>query len=463
MSGILIPVSLFTKVFSYGLPGTIAGLPFIVFFILVLFQASQRTDTLVKPHIPTATLFYVLLIFVLQFWAIGRSYEIFGDSIQGIGVSTSFVDIIGLVVTVIIAYYAVKLTVVTEANIVTFIRSTIITLIVFEILVLIPQIIASVSPHMHAWVNLLGSLFEKRWHGRNFYDNGSYSTTMGRINGFEAEAGYLAGQIGLVFVPILVSGVANHFSFWKNGKETKRQYVGGVFLLVLTLAILFFAKTTTGFVVIGLSAVMLFWKANGRDKKILLLLCLVGLVSLAIAYIFVSPLRHLLNQYLFQKSGTENRAGGTIALLKTFVDHPFIGVGNGWAGPYLVNNAPAWSKNNWEYIYVYSVSGYPVLSVWGGWLAQYGLLLVAIPLVYLGRQVKSIISFKKELKLNNVQNNRSIALYVFLTDAFEIFLVMFFALAFLVFSWSEYYILVSLFFYIVGIKLLQKTIKKEML
>ncbi|MGR6688102.1 hypothetical protein ACUKBL_12445 [Furfurilactobacillus rossiae] len=129
----------------------------------------------------------------------------------------------------------------------------------------------------------------------------------------------------------------------------------------------------------------------------------------------------------------------------------------------MVNNAPAWSKNNWEYIYVYSVSGYPVLSVWGGWLAQYGLLLVAIPLVYLGRQVKSIISFKKELKLNNVQNNRSIALYVFLTDAFEIFLVMFFALAFLVFSWSEYYILVSLFFYIVGIKLLQKTIKKEML
>lgn len=462
MSGILIPISLFTKVFSYGLPGTIAGLPFVALFILVLFQASQRTDTLVKPHIPRETIFYVLLVLVLQFWAIGQSYKEYGDSVQGIGVSTSFVDIIGLVVTIILAYYAVRLTVVTPKNIMTFIRSTIITLVIFELFVLIPQIVAAVTPYMHGWVNLIGVLFEKRWHGRSFYDNGSYATTMGRINGFEAEAGYLASQIGLVFLPFLISGVANHFNFWNDKKETKSQYIKVTLLFILTLLILFFAKTTTGFVVIVLSLVMLFWKSNRHDKAILLIIGAVGILGLIATYALVPGMRNLLNQYLLQKSGTENRAGGTIALLKTFANHPIIGVGNGWAGPYLVQNAPAWSKNNWEYTYVYAVSGYPILSIWGGWLAQYGLVLLLFPFVYLIKQVQRVVEFRKEIHEAACANsNVDFKLYLFISDSFEIFLIMFLFLALLIFSWSEYYVLISLFFYIIGTRVLQRTIEKK--
>ena len=460
MSGILIPISLFTKVFSYGLPGTIAGLPFVALFILVLFQASQRTDTLVKPHIPRATILYVLLVLVLQFWAIGRSYETYGDSIQGIGVSTSFVDIIGLVVTVILAYYAIQLTVVTSKNILTFIRSTIVTLIVFELVVLIPQIIAAVTPYMHGWVNLMGTLFEKRWHGRNFYDNGSYATTMGRINGFEAEAGYLAGQVGLTFLPLLISGIANHFNFWSStDKSKKSQFIIEVTFIV-TLLILFFAKTTTGFIVIGLSLILLFWKANHHDRLILTFLGLISVLFMIIAYVTFPVVRHLLNQYLFQKSGTENRAGGTIALLKTFLDHPFIGIGNGWAGPYLVQNAPAWSKNNWEYVNVYAISGYPVLSVWGGWLAQYGAILVLPPLAYLYKKLSNVIGFKKSF-VKNKKSDAQIVLSNVTSDAFEIFLIMFFVLSLLVFSWSEYYILICIFFYIQSLKILKVQIEKE--
>ncbi|MYV05809.1 hypothetical protein [Furfurilactobacillus milii] len=459
MSGILIPISLFTKVFSYGLPGTIAGLPFVALFILVLFQASQRTDTLVKPHIPRITILYVLLVLVLQFWAIGRSYETYGDSVQGIGVSTSFVDIIGLVATIILAYYAVRLTVVTRENIFTFIRSTIITLTVFELVVLIPQIIAAVTPYMHGWVNFIGALFEKRWHGRNFYDNGSYATTMGRINGFEAEAGYLASQIGLVFLPLLISGLANHFSFWSEKKETKSQYIKVAILFILTLLILFFAKTTTGFVVIGLSLAMLFWKSNRHDKVILIIIGAVGLAGVIAAYALVPGVRHLLNQYLFQKSGTENRAGGTIGLLKTFLSHPFIGIGNGWAGPYLVENAPAWSKNNWEYIYVYSVTGYPILSVLGGILAQYGVLIVLVPLVYIIKQVQRALNLKRRidlLKAQKIQYEYKTFLVIF--DSFQIFLVMFFVLSFLIFSWSEYYVLLSFFFYTISLRKLEREV-----
>ncbi|GEK28287.1 hypothetical protein [Furfurilactobacillus siliginis] len=459
MSGILIPISLFTRVFSYGLPGTVAELPFVALLILVLFEASQRTDSLSAPHISRGVVLYTLLVLFAQFIVIARSYAKYTDSIQGIGIVTSFVDIIGLVATFVLAYYAVSLTINSTASILTFVRSTLITLAIFELVVLIPQIIASMTPLLHGWVDFLAMMFEKRWHGRNFYVNGSYATTMGRINGFEAEAGYLAGQIGLVFIPLLVAGIGNHFVFFSNTKynEKKQRYLL-IGLFLVTLLVLFFAKTTTGFLVIGLSIMALFWKSNQHERKFLMKVAGVALVLAFIAYLLVSPVRHLLNDYLFKKSGTDNRLGGTIALFITFFQHPLLGVGNGWTGPYLVENAPEWSKSNWEFIYVYATGGYPILSIWGGWLAQFGLLLVVAPVVYIYKQLITTLKFKK-LLLNTNNPTDSSKLYLLLSDAFEIYLAMFAFLAFFIFSWSEYYILISFFFYVVGLKILKKSIE----
>lgn len=460
MSGILIPISLFTRVFSYGLPGTIAEIPFVALLILVLFQASQRTDSLSTPHISRGVVLYTLFVLLTQFIMIGRSYAKYTDSVQGISIITSFVDLVGLVATFILAYYAVALTVNSSASILIFIRSTLITLAVFEILVLIPQIIASMTPFFHEWVDFLATLFEKRWHGRNFYVNGSYATTMGRINGFEAEAGYLAGQIGLVFIPLLVAGISDRFTFFspkKNDENHQRKLLIGLFLV--TLLVLFFAKTTTGFLVILLSLCALFWKSNRQERFFLLKLAGFAAALIIMAYLLVSPVRHLLNDYLFKKSGTDNRLGGTIALFITFIQHPFFGVGNGWTGPYLVENAPEWSKSNWEFIYVYATGGYPILSIWGGWLAQFGLLLVMPPVIYIYRRLVETVTFKKELLLEMGERTANEKLYLLLTDAFEIYLMMFAFLAFFVFSWSEYYILISFFFYVISLQTLRKSMK----
>ncbi|GKT04277.1 hypothetical protein [Furfurilactobacillus entadae] len=460
MSSLLIPVSLFTKVFSYGMPGSIAELPFIFFFIMILFVASQRTDVLTIPHISSRVVVYVLALMGAQFFAIARSSMQFNNSVQAIGMGTSFVNIIGIIATVVLAYYAVVLTVTNEAQIRGFIKATIWSIIVLEVVVLMPQIVASSSSFFHGWVNLMGTLFESRWHGRDFYTNGSYATTLHRINGFEPEAGYLAGQIGLTFMPLMIAGLANHFDVFsgKTAEKHRQHYWWLVALFVVVLGTLFFAKTSTGFLVMGLSLCLLFWKAPKHDKHFLLGLAAGGLVVLILAYVFVGPIRNMLNQYIFRKSGTDNRAGGTIALFVTFFQHPFIGVGNSWVSPYLVENSPAWSKHNWEYIYVYSQGGYPILSVWGGWLAQFGLLGTVPVGVYLWRKVKPAVLRLRSLKRQNelIDNER---LLKYIIDAFEVYLVMFAVLAALIFSWSQYYILLPLFFYIVGIRVLEQNIE----
>ena len=151
-------------------------------------------------------------------------------------------------------------------------------------------------------------------------------------------------------------------------------YWTALILGAASLGVLLLAKTTTGFLLIGILA-LVYWLAAPKKQKIsLFFLGIVALLGVAFAYVAVPSIHSLLNTWIFQKGGTDNRLGGTIALIKTWLQHPLFGVGYGYEGQYIVDNLPEWSKNNFEYMQVYRKQAYPILNDLFGWLARYGLV-----------------------------------------------------------------------------------------
>ncbi|KRL56460.1 hypothetical protein [Furfurilactobacillus rossiae] len=458
MSGLLIPISLFVKTYTYALPTTVAEFPILAFLVIIAYQAVVDHGAQLGEQFVTRKAFlFTVFAFLAQLTAILISYLRYGDSKQDAGILHGTLNVIGLFLTILVAYFCVRATITDMLAVKRFIRAIFLTLIVFSLFVLLPQLIASLSNNgLHSWVNLVASLFEKRWKFRNWYDNGSYVTTMGRLNGFEAEAGYLAAQIACVFLPMTIAAIANHFDYFQNAVVKSR---GWYFLALIWLfVVLFFAKTTTGFLVIGIACLTLFWKSGATDRIVYAIVAVVISIGIFVSYLTVPSVTNLLNQYLFQKGGTDNRRGGTIGLILTFIHNPVIGVGNDWAGSYLMQYVPWRTRNNPEYLTVYSKNSYPILSVWGGWLAQYGLAIVGPILFYIGKRIKLAWTLKARLRASHI-NDR--ALFLTLIDSFEIFLIMYFVLALLVFSWSEYYMLISFFFYVSVLNIAENQLSSE--
>lgn len=458
MSSLLIPISLFVRTFTYAVPVTTAGLPFVL-YLLIVGVGLYRNDLsamLADPLITKKGLFFVLLALATQCVAMFLSFQRFGTSTQNAGLIHGILDIFLVVLSIVLAWFAVKVLILTDQDILRFMRGLIVGLFVYSLLVLLPQIIATIGPYMHDWVNFVAGLFEKHWYQRDWYDLGSYAVTMHRVNGFEAEAGYLAALIGCVFLPPIIAALVNHYDFFTNDQHHHRWiYIG---LLVWLLIVLALARTSTGFLVIGLALIALFWKSDTGHKVFYYLLAIVVSVLIVLAFENVDAFQTLLNQYIFQKGGTDNRLGGTIGLLITFLHHPIIGVGNNWTGNYLMEFVPRATRNNPEYLFVYMKQQYPALSNWGAWLAQYGLIVVGPILYYIWKRVRLGIKLKPQLRASTVPNK---SLYLTIIDAFEIFLWMYLILSILVFSWNDYYMTISFFFYVAVITMANKAVQKE--
>ncbi|WP_421017316.1 hypothetical protein [Furfurilactobacillus cerevisiae] len=456
MSAVLIPLTLFVRPLTTSFLSTAVSLPFFVLLVYVLGTVGVERNDLYRPQLSKKVIAFVLLGIAIQMLAILASFGRYGNSPQDAGLAHGLIDLFALFITGILAYYATFFAVRSVSDIRKFECAVIVAFLAYSVIVLIPQIFASMSPLGHRWVDLLASVFERRWPGRDWYTKGSYATTMHRVNGFEAEAGYLAALIGCVFVPPVIAAIHNHYDYFSNTFKTKRR-VPYFLVLGLMIVVLFFAKTTTGFLVIALIFFLLFFNSDRSDKRKYYLagICLVFLIALS--YIFIPQIRGMLNTYLFQKGGTDNRLGGTLGLLLTFVHHPIIGVGNEWTGSYIMQYAPAATKTNYEFLTVYAKKAYPILSVWGGWLAQFGLVLVVPVIIYVYRKLKRALSLEKRL-VNSTLKNRE--LFLTILDSFQIFLVMYFVLSILIFSWNEYYMLISFFFYTIALDIIDNELNK---
>ena len=372
----LMPFALLPKTYTFFFFDAFAQIAVVVFalYILTKLYLQPRLLTTVLPKTTTLRIWGVFVVVQLALMAY-QSF-ILGESTQTYGLLHGLVSFLQLVLVIWIAYTVQKMAIQTFDDAVKFIKAAGISLIVYLVVIVLPQIgfIFGVSGFSHL-INPIAHLFERHWLNRNFYDNGSYVTTLWRVNGLEPEASFLALLLGLAFGPFLIMLAQEPL---KRFKTHKWLFWLAWLIIFVIVGVLFMAKTTTGFLMIGLLA-LAYWVSAPRKQKIWLASAgVLVLIAVGVAYEAVPTINALLNQWLFQKSGTDNRLGGTIGLLGAWLHHPILGVGYGFEGHYIVQNLPDWSKNNAEYLEVYKNQAYPILNDVLGWLARFGLVFVLV-------------------------------------------------------------------------------------
>ncbi len=367
----LMPFAIFSKTYTFfffDLFSQIAVVVFGLFILVELYLQPARLED-VLPKTTTLRIWGVfivaqLILMTYQSFAVGATTRIYG-LLHGL---MMFIQVI---LSIWIAYTIQKMLIRSYADAIKFMKSVFITMAVYLGLIVLPQILYLFGlTSLSHWVNPIAHLFERHWANRDFYDSGSYVATSMRVNGFEPEAAYLALLVGIAFSPFLLMLIQEPLKAFKN----RWIYWTALILGAASLGVLLLAKTTTGFLLIGILA-LVYWLAAPKKQKIsLFFLGIVALLGVAFAYVAVPSIHSLLNTWIFQKGGTDNRLGGTIALIKTWLQHPLFGVGYGYEGQYIVDNLPEWSKNNFEYMQVYRKQAYPILNDLFGWLARYGLV-----------------------------------------------------------------------------------------
>lgn len=390
----LMPFAILPKTYTFFFFDLFSQIAVVVFGLFILvklyLQPKQLEDVLPK----TSTLRIWGVFVVVQL--ILMTYESFvvGTTTRVYGLLHGLLMFIQVILSIWMAYTIQKMLIRSYDDAIKFMKSVVITMAVYLGVIVLPQILYLFGfTSLTHWINPIAHLFERHWENRNFYDNGSYVTTSMRVNGFEPEAAYLALLVGIAFSPFLLMLIQEPLRAFKN----RWIYWIAIILGAASLGVLLLAKTTTGFLLIGILA-LVYWLAAPKKQKIsLFFLGIIAVIGVALIYITVPSVHNLLNTWIFQKGGTDNRLGGTIALIRTWLQHPLFGVGYGYEGQYIVDNLPAWSKNNFEYMQVYQHQAYPILNDTFGWLARYGLVFFLIFIWLLFGLVKRSLVVLKEL------------------------------------------------------------------
>lgn len=443
----LIPISFFSK--RYFSINTLAIFPLIIYTFFLCYLIFTRENSLSHLKFSKKTIAFVLVSLLSQTGVELLNYErvrfnpgspnLFSGVFFG-----SYLVFFNIIVVGILVKFLMDSN---DIGIDRFIKSFYVSLIFYGFIVLLPQLLVVVFDKGNGWVNFLGKLFEERHTGRvDFYYNGSYATTLKRINGFCSEASFLAAQLGIVFLPILMASIKNNFNLLKK-KSSSYNYLNW-FLLLCVWVILLFAKTSTGILVIFLSIIILFIAANTSKKVDYFLIGIIGMVAIFGSYFMISPIREIINNYLLHKSGVSNRLGGTIALLLTFLHHPVFGVGNNYESFYLMKFVPKNTTNNWEFQEIFKHSGYPVQSEFFSFFAHFGLIIMIPVIIYLVHKLQMAHKIKKYIGNSTSDSIELNQYYTTLVDAFYYFVIMYICISFFSFGWFDNYYLIMFFFYV---------------
>ncbi|KAA8431988.1 hypothetical protein FKV73_07420 [Weissella paramesenteroides] len=399
----LMPFAMLPKTYTFFFFDSFAQIAIAVFGLYILGKLYVQPQLLstVLPKTTTLRLWGVFVVVQLCLMAY-QSVKI-GNSQQTYGLLHSLVSFIQMILVIWVAYTVQKMAIQSFDDAKKFVKSVIWTIIGYSVIVLMPQILFLLGIGRFSRItNAIASLFERHWLDRDFYNNGSYVTTLFRLNGLEPEASFLALLLGLAFAPLLLMIIQEPIKSFKNHRKL---YILSWLIVIFIALVLLYAKTTTGFLIIFILA-LLYWLMAPRNQKLWLFgLGMIALVGSALAYVAIPSVNDLLNRWLFEKGGTDNRLGGTIGLIGAWLHHPLLGVGYGYEGPYIVDNLPQWSKNNYEYMAVYKNQSYPILNDVFGWLARYGLLFMATGAWLLFGLIKRAMTVLKSLgQLNNPEH-----------------------------------------------------------
>ena len=388
----LMPFAILPKTYTYFFYDIFSQVALLVFsgFILVKLYLKPIELDNILPKTTTLRMWGVFI--VIQLGLMTYQSLIIGPTTRVYGLLHGLLMFIQMILVIWIVYTIQKILIQNYDEAFKFIKSVVITLTIYLVLIVIPQILYLFGlTQLENWINPIAHLLERHWEGQNFYQNGSYVTTAKRVSGLEPEAAYLALLIGIAFAPFLVMLIQEPIKAFK--KHWVYWYVCA--LSLISMLVLLLAKTTTGFLIIAV-IVLVYWVAAPKRQKVgLIIFGAIGLIVAIIAYYTISGVHNMLNMWIFEKGGTDNRLGGTIALIKTWLQHPLLGVGYGYEGQYIVDNLPAWSKSNFEYQEVYSTHAYPILNDLFGWLSRYGLIaLITFLWLLLGLIKRSLVVLK---------------------------------------------------------------------
>ncbi|CAK1234534.1 hypothetical protein [Fructobacillus cardui] len=386
MVNFLLPITFFSKTYSYSLAEPMAMISMPVFIIIILIQLFRFPQRL-KYIIPSLSAIVLGITFwLLQLVAMFLSYNVTGESKITAGIIHSSIILGGWNLAIYVAWAVIQVTVMNEKDEKRFIKSGLVGLSLYLLLIVFPQFLVSFHfRDLVSYVNGVANVFEERWRtvgGYSMYANGSYVTTQGRVNGLEPESSYLANLLGIVYLPILIGLTVAKKNVWNWISSQKKSVWFNSLLALIVLLVLVLARTTTGILTAFVVYILWIIWSKGKFRASLLITAISALILLVAAYMSVPAVHTIFNQFIFAKQGTDNRLGGTIALAITFLQHPILGVGSGFTSYFIIQNVPIATTQNFEFQHLYSQYGFPILSDFLGWLATYGLVIM-IPAFYL--------------------------------------------------------------------------------
>lgn len=260
----LMPFAILPKTYTFFFFDLFSQIAVVVFGLFILvklyLQPKQLEDVLPK----TSTLRIWGVFVVVQL--ILMTYESFvvGATTRVYGLLHGLLMFIQVILSIWMAYTIQKMLIRSYDDAIKFMKSVVITMAVYLGVIVLPQILYLFGfTSLTHWINPIAHLFERHWENRNFYDNGSYVTTSMRVNGFEPEAAYLALLVGIAFSPFLLMLIQEPLRAFKN----RWIYWTAIMLGAASLGVLLLAKTTTGFLLIGILA-LVYWLAAPKKQKI---------------------------------------------------------------------------------------------------------------------------------------------------------------------------------------------------
>lgn len=273
----------------------------------------------------------------------------------------------------------------------------------------------------------------------------SYAQSTQRVNGLYAESGFLAGILAVCFGPFILSAIKNKVNiFFPDKKYNYLMYYG---MLVALILVLILAKTSTGILAVGILLLLLLFSVKGKDRLILVGLYFFGGVILSIVVLKIPMLHDMLLSFTVGKTDSDSttmRLLATQAVLITLFKNPIVGVGVGQTSYFNFMNAPAAVKKLNEYQLFLKNKEFPDQSAWGALLAQFGLVIGIIILIFVVQMLIDMYRNSKNLMAKKVSDYK---LDTAITDSAIFYVIIFFILGMLSIQWSyDLYIIIFFFF-----------------
>lgn len=450
MTSLLIPMSMLVKKYL-PLPYGWGEISIYFFLIITLFYLIKGRGIYLKDIINVKLGLLITALCMLQAVAFLKS-DIIGmlnvDPLKALAKLLMFVFL------AFTYYVCLSIIVRSEYEVKSFLRGLFIAMVAVSLSAYLQLVlILTKNPVLVKINNAISNVFEQRVE-REWYENGSYTTTLWRINSIFQESGFFVAMICIVFMPFILSAIKNRYNILSvSSKYRSVLYYG---LLINFIIILLVARSTTGLIGIVLILFIILINFKMKSRVVIVSISLIIMSFMYYLYQQGGYITALLDETIFEKgkSSLDNRIGGTIALINTSIQNLFLGVGWENTTKYLFENVPVDYKFNYEYQNIFvPTNTYPVLSVFFGYFSFFGITLTSIFFYFIYKNYK----VSKRL-LQQLRDHNNYLLFKTIIDAEKYFLFIYLILSVFSFDWKQPYYLVIFAFYFVIRNILKRSV-----